>query len=84
MGPIVVSYCLIAWPGKQGWLAAFGITFAMAVITLLLWVMFQRSDVIAALNEPADSSSLALDTELSAAGKSTEQAASELDVMAKL
>ena len=49
-GPIVVGILTTAYPGVWGWRLVFFISAAQCGFALVLWYLFQRSDVVPALN----------------------------------
>ena len=54
VSPIVVSSLIGAYPGSEGWRAVFLLTSAMSIATMLLWMKYQTSTVVIALNTPGD------------------------------
>lgn len=55
LGPIVVAHLTSAWPGVDGWRAAFALTFAMCVSFTVVWFAYIKAEVVPALNTPTDS-----------------------------
>jgi hypothetical protein len=51
-GPLMVSALTSSFPGSQGWQLSFLVVFAQCLVTLLLWSIFQTSDIVPALNTP--------------------------------
>lgn len=52
IGPMVFSNLIQAEPGVWGWRIAFFITTAMAVVSLIVWYIYQTSEPVPALNNP--------------------------------
>lgn len=52
VSPLVVAACTTTWPGEFGWRAVFFITAGMCGISLVIWAVFQTSDIVPALNNP--------------------------------
>lgn len=51
-GPLMVSALTSKYPGSWGWQLSFLIVFGQCLITLVLWAIFQSSDIVPALNTP--------------------------------
>ena len=52
VGPIAVAQFTVTYPGSAGWRATFYLTAAICGVSLLLWALFQSSDIIDVLNRP--------------------------------
>lgn len=53
LGPIVVAACTDAWPARgEGWRVAFFITFALSCVTLTLWFLSIKAEIVPVLNSP--------------------------------
>jgi MFS family permease len=57
LGPIVVSALVTAIDGIWGWRLVFLLTAGMGVASLILWAIYQTSDIVHELNTPATASS---------------------------
>ena len=53
IGPLVVADFINKWDGVLGWRAMFLLTGIMTLITLLLWVIFQTSNIDPTINTPS-------------------------------
>ena len=51
--PIFVAACTTRFEGIWGWRAVFFFTFIQCVIGVIIWAIWQVSDIIPKLNEPA-------------------------------
>jgi MFS family permease len=54
-GPIIVGVLTTKWPennGIWGWRVSFIITAVMSAFSLVLWAIYQTSDIVPALNNP--------------------------------
>jgi MFS family permease len=54
LGPIVVSALVTAIDGIWGWRLVFLLTAGMGVTSLIIWAMYQTSDIVHELNTPAE------------------------------
>lgn len=54
LAPIIVSALVTAIEGKWGWRLVFMLTAAMGVVSIVVWAIFQTSDVIPVLNTPVE------------------------------
>ena len=54
VSPIIVSTFLDAYPGSKGWNGVFILTALMALVTTVLWKIFQTSSIVVALNTPGE------------------------------
>lgn len=52
VGPLVVSLFISSYKGMLGWRYVFILTFIMSAISLILWAIFQTSDIVSILNTP--------------------------------
>lgn len=52
LAPITVSSLTSKYKGILGWRYVFYITFAQCALSLLLWVLYQTSDIVPVLNSP--------------------------------
>lgn len=53
LGPIVVSALVTAIDGIWGWRLVFLLTAGMGVVSLIIWAIYQTSDIVHELNTPA-------------------------------
>jgi hypothetical protein len=51
-GPIIVAAFTEAYPGVLGWRWVFILTDATCMCALVVWILFQTSDVVPELNTP--------------------------------
>lgn len=56
LGPIIVSALTTAIEGKWGWRLVFILTAGLGVVSVIVWSIFQTSDIIPALNTPVNES----------------------------
>jgi MFS family permease len=56
LGPILVSGLTTAIEGKWGWRLVFILTAGLGVISIIVWSIFQTSDIIPVLNTPVNES----------------------------
>ncbi len=49
-GPLVVTAFTTSLDGSQGWRAVFMLTFLLCIITLIIWKVYQTSEIVPALN----------------------------------
>lgn len=54
VSPLAVSALLDAFPGSEGWRIVFILTAAMSVLSIVLWYMFQKSEIIDVLDTPGE------------------------------
>ena len=52
LGPIIVALFTDHYPGIIGWRAVFCLTFLLNCISLILWFLFIKADIIPELNTP--------------------------------
>lgn len=52
LGPIIVALYTDYYPGVNGWRAVFILTFFLNCISLILWFMFIKAEIIPELNTP--------------------------------
>ena len=52
LGPIIVSAFLTTWPGREGWQAAFWLTFAFSGAAMIVWMLFIKAEIVPVLNNP--------------------------------
>lgn len=52
LAPIIVSALVTSIEGKWGWRFVFMLTAAMGVVSIIIWAIFQTSDVVPVLNTP--------------------------------
>jgi MFS family permease len=59
LGPIIVAACTDTWPEHgYGWRVAFFITFALSCVTLALWFLAVKAEILPVLNSPRQSAAL--------------------------
>lgn len=52
LSPIFVAYCTFKFPGTLGWRIVFMTTAAQGACCLVIWALFQTSDIVPELNAP--------------------------------
>ena len=56
LAPIIVSALITAIEGKWGWRLVFMFTAGLGVVSIIIWAIFQTSDIIPVLNTPVETS----------------------------